>query len=151
TFGDKYGVISSDAWKQGIKLHNGYIKLLQDKEANKNIIVQYSEKIKKYDSSYQTPIVDTSSGSCYVATAVYGSYDCPEVWALRRFRDKTLNTTAWGKTFIKTYYIVSPIIVKWFGETKWFKSIWRKLLDKFVDRLQEKGIEKTPYKDVEQC
>lgn len=24
---------------------------------------------------------------CYVATCVYGSYDCPEVWTLRRFRD----------------------------------------------------------------
>ena len=27
----------------------------------------------------------SSSGGCYVATAVYGSYDCPQVWTLRRF------------------------------------------------------------------
>ncbi len=30
---------------------------------------------------------------CYIATCVYGSYDCPEVWTLRRFRDDVL----WGK------------------------------------------------------
>ena len=30
-----------------------------------------------------------SSGGCYVATAVYGSYDCPQVWTLRRYRDYT--------------------------------------------------------------
>ena len=27
------------------------------------------------------------NNGCYVATCVYGSYDCPEVWVLRRFRD----------------------------------------------------------------
>ncbi|MDR0918559.1 MAG: hypothetical protein LBM93_04840 [Oscillospiraceae bacterium] len=31
-----------------------------------------------------------NSGRCYIATAVYGSYDCPEVWTLRRFRDYIL-------------------------------------------------------------
>ena len=34
-----------------------------------------------------------NSGGCYVATAVYGSYDCPEVWTLRRYRDYTLAAT----------------------------------------------------------
>src|SRR5699024_12626084 len=29
------------------------------------------------------PPAPQSSGGCYVATAVYGSYDCPEVWTLR--------------------------------------------------------------------
>lgn len=27
---------------------------------------------------------------CYVATAVYHSYNCPQVWTLRRFRDGVL-------------------------------------------------------------
>ena len=27
---------------------------------------------------------------CYVATCVYGSYDCPQVWTLRRYRDDVL-------------------------------------------------------------
>ncbi|MFR9028073.1 MAG: DUF2726 domain-containing protein [Clostridium sp.] len=32
---------------------------------------------------------------CYIATAVYGSYDCPQVWVLRRFRDQILEKYGW--------------------------------------------------------
>ena len=84
---------------------------------------------------------------CYVATAVYGSYDCPEVWTLRRYRDYTLGSTWHGRAFIKTYYAISPTLVKWFGETEWFKKMWRGTLDRMVANLQEKGVENTPYED----
>ena len=83
----------------------------------------------------------------YVATCVYGSYDCPEVWTLRRYRDNTLAETWYGRMFIKTYYAISPTIVKWFGHTKWFKKIWQVRLDRMVADLQAKGFESTPYKD----
>ncbi len=86
-------------------------------------------------------------GSCYVATAVYGSYDCPEVWTLRRYRDDVLASTWYGRTFIRTYYAISPTIVKHFGHTKWFNRIWRKRLDKMVHNLREAGVESTPYAD----
>ena len=89
----------------------------------------------------------SSSQGCYVATCVYGSYDCPEVWTLRRFRDSKLASTPFGRTFIKAYYAISPTIVKWFGETKTFKSFWKKRLDKFIENLQNKGYESTPYRD----
>lgn len=89
----------------------------------------------------------TSSGGCYVATAVYGSYDCPQVWTLRRFRDYTLAETRRGRAFIKTYYAISPTLVKWFGHTNWFKRLWKKRLDKMVAQLQSKGVENTPYED----
>lgn len=89
----------------------------------------------------------SSSGGCYVATAVYGSYDCGEVWTLRRFRDQKLAETKYGRLFIKVYYAVSPSLVKWFGKTGWFKKMWKKPLDLLVTKLQEKGIENTPYDD----
>ena len=88
-----------------------------------------------------------SSDGCYVATCVYGSYDCPQVWTLRRFRDLTLGQTALGKAFIRTYYAVSPTIVKWFGKTAWFKNMWRGVLDKMVQKLHDNGVEDTPYCD----
>ena len=88
-----------------------------------------------------------NSGGCYIATCVYGSYDCPEVWTLRRFRDYTLASTWFGKLFIKYYYAISPTLVKWFGETKWFQSFWKAKLDKLVFRLNSKGIENTAYTD----
>lgn len=84
---------------------------------------------------------------CYVATCVYGSYDCPEVWTLRRFRDDTLAGTWYGRAFIRLYYAVSPTAVKLFGKTKWFVGFWKKRLDKLVAKLQADGVESTYYKD----
>lgn len=87
------------------------------------------------------------SGGCYVATAVYGSYDCPQVWTLRRYRDYSLAKTWYGRMFIRSYYAVSPTIVKYFGKTEWFKNFWRNKLDKMIQNLQENGVESTPYED----
>lgn len=98
-------------------------------------------------SDESTSSGNTSSGGCYVATCVYGSYDCPEVWTLRRFRDYTLDTTWYGRLFIKCYYAISPTIVKWFGDTKWFKAFWKARLDKMVYNLNNKGVENTSYTD----
>ncbi len=84
---------------------------------------------------------------CYIATAVYGSYNCPEVWVLRRYRDYNLDTTKRGRAFIKCYYTVSPLFVKLFGKTKWFNHYWRKKLDKKVALLKAQGYEDTPYDD----
>lgn len=89
----------------------------------------------------------TGKSGCYVATAVYGSYDCPEVWTLRRFRDTTLAETWYGRAFIKFYYAVSPTLVKWFGDAEWFKKMWKGHLDQMVADLQAKGVESTPYED----
>ena len=84
---------------------------------------------------------------CYVATCVYGSYDCPEVWVLRRYRDNTLNNNIFGKTFIKAYYALSPTIVRIFGKQKWFVCVCKSILNKIIKKLQTKGIENTPYND----
>lgn len=88
-----------------------------------------------------------SKSGCYVATAIYGSYDCPQVWTLRRYRDYTLAETWHGRAFIYTYYAISPTLVKWFGETQWFKNMWKPKLDKMVKSLNEKGVADTPYQD----
>lgn len=105
-------------------------------------------RIREYDPSYSQPSNNSnSSGGCYVATAVYGSYDCPEVWTLRRYRDDTLASTWYGRAFIRTYYAISPTLVKWFGDTRWFKNMWKGKLDRMVANLQEQGVESTPYND----
>ena len=85
---------------------------------------------------------------CYVATAVYGSYDCPQVWTLRRFRDNALAKTWYGRAFIRVYYAISPTLVKWFGHSKWFKTFWKVKLDKMVAKLQRKGYASSPYQDT---
>lgn len=136
------------AWEQGTEFHREYVKYLADRESNKNLILEYIGKIQKIKPDYQAREVDTSSANgCYVATAVYGSYDCPEVWTLRRFRDYTLTETWYGRTFIKLYYATSPTLVEWFGKSQWFRHLCLAPLDKLVNHLQSRGVESTPYRD----
>lgn len=106
-------------------------------------------KSKNLHFSTEAQEVDTRKKGCYVATAIYGSYDCPQVWTLRRFRDYSLATTWYGRAFIRTYYAISPTLVKWFGNTTWFKNIWKPALDKMVSKLNNMGVENTPYNDTE--
>lgn len=132
--------------------NGGYVRewSLTDEAKQENIdnIMKYHEKIKEIDPSYEIPQSPTpSSGGCYVATAVYGSYDCPQVWTLRRFRDYTLAETWYGRAFIRTYYAISPTLVKWFGHTEWFKKMWKGKLDRMVANLNAEGVEDTPYED----
>lgn len=98
--------------------------------------------VKTINPEYEAP-----KGGCYIATAVYGSYDCPEVWTLRRFRDNTLATTWYGRAFIKIYYAISPKLVKLFGNSNRIKQRVRTKLDSFVEKLQKAGVDSSPYSD----
>ena len=138
----------------GVESHpvSKYITIESKQKATADIR-RYHEIIKLCDPSYVIPVVEepkpqaTNSGGCYVATAVYGSYDCPQVWTLRRFRDYTLAETWYGRAFIRTYYAISPTLVKWFGHTEWFKKMWKGKLDRMVANLNAEGVEDTPYED----
>ena len=112
----------------------------------REFLLKYAQAIKDFDPSFEMPPEQPQkTGGCYVATCVYGSYDCPQVWTLRRYRDDTLRETWYGRAFIKVYYAVSPTLVKWFGDTKWFKKMWKGKLDRMVARLQAEGVSDTPY------
>ncbi len=90
---------------------------------------------------------NNSRNGCYIATAVYGSYDCPEVWTLRRFRDNYLSKSWCGRAFIHIYYATSPKLVKRFGENCFIKGFCKKTLDTFVAILNKRGISNAFYED----
>ena len=89
----------------------------------------------------------SSSDGCYIATAVYGSYDCPEVWTLRRFRDEYLKGSVFGRLFVRFYYAVSPGLVRRVGGRDFFRKPVKRVLDQFVIHLKNKGFQDTPYDD----
>lgn len=140
--GNKQSIV--EVQKLQLSYISNYAKMY-NKEYRNAEINRLTNEIRQQDSSFTPPEVET--GGCYVATAVYGSYDCPQVWTLRRYRDDTLAKTWYGRAFVRTYYAVSPTLVKWFGETAWFKKLWRGKLDNMVKRLNAEGYENTPYRD----
>lgn len=106
----------------------GWDRPLEQVENFGKTLVQVSNALQGTDSS-------RPNGNCYVATAVYGSYDAPEVLVLRRFRDVTLRRSASGRAFIRAYYAVSPPLAKRLGRAKVANHMVRALLDMAVARL----------------
>lgn len=132
-----YNAYTVNGGQTGIKVYH------PDKRRYEELQKEATQKIKEYEPDYQPP----EKEGCYIATAVYGSYDCPPVWVLRRYRDEKLGRSSLGRIFIKFYYAISPTLVKWFGNSKWFQNFWKIRLNHFVERLKNEGFDDTPYQD----
>ncbi len=143
-FGDSFGDTAAKCWELGVEQHDKLMPALDKKKESKEIVKQYRDKITKYNPKYVKP---SKNVGCYIATAVYGTYDCPQVWTLRRYRDYSLAEKWYGRVFIHGYYFVSPLLVKWFGSTRWFKCIWKWKLDRMIEKLNQNGVDNSPYCD----
>lgn len=106
-----------------------------------------AQEKRRYTTRSSSSSRSKSKSGCYVATCVYDSYDCPQVWTLRRYRDQKLAQTAIGRLFIRCYYAVSQIIVKLFGRTKYFRKFGKLWLDKIVRKLNAQGFCSERYQD----
>ena len=69
-----------------------------------------------------------SSGSCFIATAAYGSGLHPHVKTLRGFRDSFLLNNTPGRKFVTLYYRLSPPIAEIIAESPALKHLTRLLL-----------------------
>jgi len=65
---------------------------------------------------------------CFVATAVMGAADAPEVLRLRAFRDQVLLRTAAGRVLVNAYYLASPPLARFIAG----RPLLRRLLRDFV-------------------
>ena len=160
---------AEEAWKEGIAkclevsaFIDDESKLYRDatQHMNSRVVEVYVPKVKEIDPAYrpgsdgrippseEEPDEDNKENKksgCYIATCVYGSYDCSQVWTLRRYRDTVLSSSWFGQCFIKVYYAISPTLVRLFGRYKWVKGLWKAVLDPMVKNLNHSGISDEPY------
>lgn len=108
-------------------------KLIADGFSKKSI----EHEINKIQTNGIEPQEHIKEG-CYIATAVYGSYNAPEVFVLRKFRDEILKENILGRLFIKFYYTVSPALANKLKNMKHVNRFVKNRLDKFVEILKEK-------------
>ena len=122
----------------------GELMAFETEEAMKWVRERLSQPfdLQEYLQSEQDGLTKLESaavdGSCYIATAVYQSYDAPQVLTLRRFRDQVLNQQAAGRAFIRFYYRVSPPIAKKMINAGRINRLARRILDRYTARLNER-------------
>lgn len=81
-------------------------------------------------------VSNQKSEGCYIATAVYGGYEQPQVLVLRKFRDGVLKKNLLGRMFIKIYYALSPKVAEKLKNHKQINMKVKCVLDKFVEWLE---------------
>jgi len=96
--------------------------------------VSYSRPSTKYYYE-DTQYIARKKGACYIATAVYGSYDSDEVLVLRRFRDEILKPTKVGRKMVAFYYKYSPYLSKKLKLNSIPSNIIKFILNRFIKFL----------------
>lgn len=136
----RYNVYDRSMTESALEVYKSRLNLIKQGLPEKYINVIDENSLTSENKS-------ADKNGCYIATSIYGSYDCPQVWTLRRFRDNVLDEYLLGRIFIKIYYAISPVMVKLFGETTLFKLMFNSILNRMVSNLNNKGFEDTPYND----
>lgn len=144
-FDGAFDSIAAVAWKSGVNMHLLLLPSLRRRAENIETLKNYTDKIRRQEPDFALP--DLQRRGCYIATAVYGSYDCPAVWTLRRYRDERLAKTALGRLCIRLYYAASPALAARLGHCKRLSALARRMLDSKVSRLHKAGISDAPYRD----
>lgn len=85
--------------------------------------------------SSETSATSKSEG-CYIATAVYGSYDASEVITLRKFRDNVLKQHILGRLFIRLYYTFSPPVAEKLKNNSRVNAFVKHLLNCLVNHIR---------------
>lgn len=73
---------------------------------------------------------------CYIATAVFGSYNAPEVLILRRFRDEIMLNNIFGTIFVKIYYRLSPTFAIWLKDSRLTNLYVRNILNYIIKKIR---------------
>lgn len=110
------------------QLPRDYSMMISEWNERRAQMKQAAEKLQKLDTQQKA--------GCYIATAVYGSYDAPQVLTLRRFRDERLAPSSAGRAFIRLYYALSPTAARHLERASVLNRLSRRALDAIVERLE---------------
>lgn len=128
------------------------VKFWEDFEASEHVCSRFDGStidslFKAAAEEYSKP--ETSAGQkqnaqasqkegCYIATAVYGDYNAPEVLTLRMFRDLVLKKYRIGRLFIKIYYALSPELAHKLKNNSFMNNKIKIILNKVVCWVNKK-------------
>lgn len=99
-------------------------------DANNELMKKGTMMHQKASGEYRSTKKESPS-SCYIATCVYGC-DHEITNLLRNYRDTQMVKSIYGRAFIRVYYLVSPCLVRMFGESAIFRNLSRRLISVFI-------------------
>lgn len=89
---------------------------------NKVIEIEGATSELGLEASKKIDLLKSSSGGCFIATAVYDSPNAPEIKTLKQFRDEILLNSPVGRLFIVAYYRISPSVAQIVSKSKIIKK-----------------------------
>lgn len=84
--------------------------------------------------------LEESGGGCFVATAAYSSSSHPDLDTFRKFRDRTLLTSPFGRLLVSVYYQISPQLAQYVNRSFYLKKIVRFLLEKLASFMRSRRV-----------
>ncbi len=69
-----------------------------------------------------------TTGSCFIATAAFGTAQEARIDLLRSFRDRYLMAHPAGRAFVDLYYMSSPPVADRIAQRPWLRAVVRLLL-----------------------
>lgn len=94
------------------------------------------EKIDKEINNLENETKEDKS-DCFIATAVYGSYESFEVKKLQEWRDNYLSNYILGKMFIQIYYKIGPSLAKFVKTKSFLKKIFKLAIDFIIKNINK--------------
>ncbi|MCL4479788.1 MAG: hypothetical protein M1381_11975 [Deltaproteobacteria bacterium] len=83
---------------------------------------------KPKEASNKNQATNKSGNKCFIATAVYGDPNGPEVQVFRNFRDEVLLSSPIGRKFVSLYYQFSPYIASLIKRSTFIKLIVKTII-----------------------
>lgn len=82
------------------------------------------------------------TSGCFIATAVYGYPEAPDIKTLQQFRDRVLLQNQIGSAFVAGYYRLSPPLARLVSRSVLLRAGIRRVLIAPVVRLAEQALER---------
>jgi hypothetical protein len=122
-------------------MKKSYIDRLQREKTTILITIADPAERQKLELAYSELIEiiqNVRDHGCYIATAVYGSYDAPEVLILRRFRDEVLLKSPAGRKFVAFYYKHSSRYAEKLKDHRRVNRVVKFFLYRFVKLIEKR-------------